>query len=786
MADEENTVVPTNIEATTEQLEKLGNAISQEMPRITDLSLAFNSFGNAVKMSGNIISSFANNISGLKEVFEGTGKLTTKLAANFGLLASAMLATEKTFDNADFGSESLNTMEGQLSSIVKSMVDAGKPVSDFVSLAASLGIQLAPGAHTLESVVKSITHYAENTLRASDNTYRMQNAFLRMSAATGGLDEAFAAMGSELETTDAALGQHLQSILTVSDATGESYKQVSEYYMQLGLVPGALQSNIRSSHNASENVSMLAATMQYAKGSGRDFKDVVEDLNTAFVNYDMVGEDALKFTARMGEVSNKYNVQLNIVRDSLRSTAEQLRMFGHDGEGSSKIMEGAAKIMNQYTKALKDTGISGAAAVGIIGDITKQISGMDVAQRSFVSSQTGGAGGLRGAFQIEKMMREGDMSGVMEKVRQSLTKQFGKIVSVEEAAGSERAAAMLVKQRMMLQQGPLGNLVQDEQQAGRLLEAFRTKETGTAVEALSPKVVQDTMGKGVMLQQQANTFLHDIRRGIDAQVAWSSIMARGALSDAFAYRRSTTDFGEDTREMQNYRDKGQGAMERGARESGVVGAEQKRVFGEGGAIKDQNRDFMKGWMVNFKNIFDEAPEVVKNSLGKMNDILLSGGDVEEDLTRSESKISDLETKMLSAKDKEEKEKLNKEIEQEKARLKAKKNLVETHEEWKKNQQSAKPTHSSEFIRGDLINRGELPSEEPVGAANKVGDAATRVVPVVVEAREEREKAKATEAKEGQRTAPAEGTPVVINITITNENGDVEKEEQRRAMLPVPA
>ena len=77
-------------------------------------------------------------------------------------------------------------------------------------------------------------------------------------------------------------------------------------------------------------------------------------------------------------------------------------------------------IMNDYVGALQNTGMTGQHAMEVVKGMTDSIAGMSVAQKAFLSSQTGGPGGLMGAFQIEKDLREGKIDKVFDKVRQTM------------------------------------------------------------------------------------------------------------------------------------------------------------------------------------------------------------------------------------------------------------------------------------------------------------------------------------------------------------------------------
>jgi hypothetical protein len=331
-----------------------------------------------------------------------------------------------------------------------------------------------------------------------------------------------------------------------------STSEVDKYYAALGQVPQALEKTVTAGTDATERISMLSATIQYSIGSHRNYTDVIGDLQTAYRNLGISGEPALKFSARIGELANKFGVELNVVKESLSSTTNLLKNYGATGENTGKIMDGAANIMNKYAAALKNTGISGVTAFGIMQNMTSQVAGLDVAQRSFLSQQSGGPGGLRGSFQVEAQIKEGKMDQVMENIQSVMQKQFGKIVTSKEAQGSESAAATAIMQRQWLQDGPLGQFAKSEQDAARILEAFSMRKEGKITEKeLSDQVVQTTMDQGLKYQQLTTTHLAVMRSIMESQRRAAGDGMLGLIQQAFAARRGTTKYEEtnDSRAM---------------------------------------------------------------------------------------------------------------------------------------------------------------------------------------------------------------------------------------------
>jgi ribosomal protein S13 len=134
------------------------------------------------------------------------------------------------------------------------------------------------------------------------------------------------------------------------------------------------------------------------------------------------------------------------------------------------------------------------------------------------------------------MMNEGKIDEVFEKVRMQMQKQFGKIVSVEEAANSPQAAAQLVKQRAILKQGPLGQFAKDDQTASKILEAFRAKEEGKTTVPLSESILKEQMDRGTQIEEQSYTELTKIRALLESQRGQANIMNLGTAEQTFAAR----------------------------------------------------------------------------------------------------------------------------------------------------------------------------------------------------------------------------------------------------------
>src|SRR5271166_3703252 len=188
------------------------------------------------------------------------------------------------------------------------------------------------------------------------------------------------------------------------------------------------------------------------------------------------------------------------------------------------MTEGLTAIMKDYATALEATGMSSQRAVTAAGSIIGAMGKMSMAQKSFLSSQTGGPGGLLGAVQIEKMLREGKTAEVAEKIQMALKRQFGGQGVVTQAdVRDEASAAAFERQRLMLTSGTFGIKAKDEDEATNMLEAIKSgnlgKDLGQAGMGLKGKEEEGGVNffykKGLEVAQTSGGTLHQIVSSIN-------------------------------------------------------------------------------------------------------------------------------------------------------------------------------------------------------------------------------------------------------------------------------
>lgn len=455
--------------------------------------------------------------------------LTQQQTEQFALATTAVVKARDAFVNfSSVDYSGLSTFHDQLKDIQDALFSGGtaaaqagevveKLANQFLSAGAkqdAINQAKAKGISIAQSLFSAVAKETQGMMTHADNMLRLQTAYVQMSARTGELGDNFNAAGGDLSNMNDVLQKQQELLKDTREATGLSAAQVERWYNQLGLVPGALRETVDLEEKGGRQTSLLTAVIQTATGSGREMSDVMKDLNIAFRDYGLVGEKALLFSTRMSDISTRLKAPIEDVTAALRGSADAFKMFATGQENASKAAESLANVLNVYGKALESTGLSASAAVEIAGNLSNQVSKLNTAQLSFISQQTGGPGGLLGAAR-ETVRLQTDPGAVVADAMRTLQQQFGRIVTVQEAAesGSEAMAAQNVKQTLLLQQ-LLGPLAKDQASANRLLEAMRNQAEGqpnALADALKPTVVQETAQRGVELQAKSYGILTESR-----------------------------------------------------------------------------------------------------------------------------------------------------------------------------------------------------------------------------------------------------------------------------------
>lgn len=459
-------------------------------------------------------------------------KLIDTLSVKFKTATSAItigtLQASKAFESLNNAPnlKNINLYSNQVNEFIKNATS----IKDLASIFSSFfGMELPDDIlkKPIESVKNFINAYAD----AADNQLKLQQSFLASTAASGDFGTVLNRAGVNLQNLNNVVQEQNKILDDASRATGLNKAQLVEYYQQLNKVPGALFTNINLTTTYGTSMNMLTAATKLAAGTGQGFEVVVNNINDAINKYNASQEDAIRYAANISAVSEKMRMRFEDVQSSLKQVADKYGMITNKSDG-------AVSALATLSKAFRDVGLSSENSSKLITQMFDAVSNLTLAQKSFLSVQTGGPGGLMGGLQIELLEKQGKMGEVFKKVTQSLKQQFGgKIVTLEEAVLSQEAAAQFNKQRFILQQGPLGQLARDPRQATRILEAMSkggldvsafdkmAKEFTSTGKMGEKDLLKEAIERGNKLQERQVTLLSIMNTNLEAMRSASGAVA---------------------------------------------------------------------------------------------------------------------------------------------------------------------------------------------------------------------------------------------------------------------
>lgn len=391
------------------------------------------------------------------------GKFAISTSAAFGNYSKSM--------NDDIKTSTSESM----ASIQNIMKTAGKNLPN-------LGLLEKIGGGTKEGMAKalgSIKDIAEST----EGVENYRSSLMSLAAQRGDLNSFFNEVGGNFENLDNFLKADIATNTKLAESLGITLNEVEKLNLSFSKIPGTLGATISVGSDAVKQMSLLEAAVSLAKGTGRDFASVQTDITQAMTDFGFSAQKAIEYTSRVSEVSKKGNIPLETTKSILNDISSSYRLYGNN-------VDAASRLTLKFYDNLRQSGVSIKDSQEMIKGFSQSVMNLSLSQKAFLSNQTGGPGGLLGGLQIEKMLSDGKMDEVFDKVKATIQKQFnGKIMTLSDVKTQEDAA-MFTKQRTMLTQGPLGSIVKSDAEASKVLEAFKR---GEKVDPNKPQLTKDGM-----------------------------------------------------------------------------------------------------------------------------------------------------------------------------------------------------------------------------------------------------------------------------------------------------
>lgn len=303
-------------------------------------------------------------------------------------------------------------------------------------------------------------------LELADAGRNMERGMLMSAAATGQLSNMFDNMGRGLKNLPNAVAMFNQQTQQIGDITGQSSAQVAMMYREFLRIPGVLTEVDKQTTIAGQGMHLLTAEFALASGTGQTNEQVMKETSFAVQNLGLSAEKSLMFIAEMRDASEKTGIPLEKMTDLAQNAAGAFALWGDNTAGTISMIE-------KLGPGLRNAGATLEQTQRILGDTTNAMAKMTTAQRAFLSSQTGGPGGLQGAFEIELLLKQGKSAEVMSKLKENMMQKLGgPLVTLEQAAGGGEAAMQFQKQRAFMMSPAMGGMAKDERSADMLLEAM--------------------------------------------------------------------------------------------------------------------------------------------------------------------------------------------------------------------------------------------------------------------------------------------------------------------------
>lgn len=491
---------------------------------------------------GSVFSTLTDKLNNAGISLKSIGSIVDGNSGQFGLLTTSILGAREAFTNLNSGLDTTRLVTymdqfTELANIIKTgpgTAAAAKAIEGIVGAVTRLGASSQTAQKIQNELKNGVMTSAQAFLTSADNITRLQNSFLQMTIAGGGAADLFdgihgkmTSVGSDFQNLNNVTDLYAKQLEKASAAMGGSLKaqeNAARYMTQIARMPGQLNNLVKQTEIAGKTTDLLTASLDIASGTGRSEEEVLSDINKVLTTYKSLQDDAnvttgaaADLTSRMGLLSKDLQADIKDVQGALLGQTDAFKMFVGVGSDVTSMTKGMAQSMSDYVSSLESIGVPAQNAIEMFKQYTATISNMTMGQKAFLSTMSGGAGGLRGGFQIDMMIKQGKFEELQKKVGDTIKKMTGPIVSLDEASKSESAAAQYQRQIMILQQGPLGAMAKTPQEAENLLAAM--KEGKPVAQTKSPEErMQAQMKEGNKIQKDSYTQLVDINQSLNTLV----------------------------------------------------------------------------------------------------------------------------------------------------------------------------------------------------------------------------------------------------------------------------
>jgi hypothetical protein len=611
MDDDQNAIADA-----AKQAEALGTAGEKAVPILEQLTHKLLDTGKAGKEAASSMGMFERisnatgvSLDNLGRGGAGAGQFFNQLkqkmddnAKAVSIFNAAIMGAPALLRQAgESGSKGFASISGQITDLVGDFKSVTGPVE---ALAKTLGFSGAEiglakiGGPLFDQFKEKLTNVGQNI----DANLNFQRAVFNMAAQSGQLDTILGRTSQNLNNLGNMSKDYEQSLNAVRLATGVSGEAAGKYFQSLSSLPPVLDDTTSGSQRMAEQMDQLQKNITLASGSGQQFDEVLAQSKTLLETFNVPASRVNEITAEGSQLSKDYGVSIGDTTRFLTDMAGTFQLLGDNTEGMTDIF-------NEFFSGLREGGLGIKPAIQTISDMGKSLAGLTIAQKAFLSSRTGGPGGLLGGIQIEQELAKGDVKGVMDKLQKSFLQQTGGKVITRDEVKDQATASQYERQVKLLQSGAFGGIAKTDEQAAAILKAFSHPSIN---QKDATQALKETMDQGTNYQKLSNSALNHIAATLD------SLTLGGGAAAAEIFQRGATEMG------------GPEEVARGLR----AGREQatrtaQGVGGGGGDMSDKySRDAIAALGKNFSEFGAATKGIMQQMHGKTGAAAVDRGDAD--------------------------------------------------------------------------------------------------------------------------------------------------------------
>lgn len=503
----------TDISNTTQGLDSLSNSGDRAQQVVRKVANGLSALGDASKDSADNLSIFDKVAKMAEETIGGIGKesdgasgffkrfadMSLQSANAFNLMNAALMGAPRLLKNIA-KDESLTSFSSQIKTLANDASGLSGPLG---AIAKMMGVNLSNSSgllRPLEEVKREVLNLGE----AIDSSINFQRAVFNVAAQSGQLNTLFALSGTNLEKLSNVSKDYADQLSNVQKATHITREEAGKYFNDLGQLPPIYNDNADAATKAANTVSQLATDITLAHGSGQTFNQVLTQSKTLLETFNVPAARANEITAEGSELSKAFGLNITDTTSFLTQMAGTFQLLGDNTEGVSGIFK-------EFFGGLREGGLGIKPAIETIAQMGQSLAHLTIAQKAFLSAQSGGPGGLLGGIQIERDLAAGKSQEVMEKLRKSFLQHTGGQVITRDQVNDQATASQYERQVKMLQSGAFGGIAKTDEQAAAILKAFSKPNDKKSADT----ALQDVMKQGADYQKLSYTALDHIGSTLD-------------------------------------------------------------------------------------------------------------------------------------------------------------------------------------------------------------------------------------------------------------------------------